>query len=56
MWQGPHEFEELSFEGQDLVALTVVAGRSTTSGVWFGVDSTMMEELWVSTQVCSGLR
>jgi hypothetical protein len=54
MWQGLHEFEELSFEGQELVALIVVVGRSTTLGVWFGVDNTMMEELWVSTKLAAG--
>ena len=25
-------------------------------GVWLGVGSTMVEELWVSTRACSGLR
>ena len=25
-------------------------------GVWLGVDNAMVEELWVSTQACGGLR
>ena len=36
--------------------LAVVVGRWTTMGVWLGVDSAMVEKLWVSTQACSGLR
>ena len=46
---------EVSWRVKIWFCLAVVARRSTTMGVWLGIDSAMVE-LWVSTQACSGLR
>jgi len=43
-------------EGQDLILLSGGGREIDDYGVWLGVDSAMVEELWVSTQACSGLR